>query len=249
MEGRKSYRFTVRWGIETDTDDAEGRPIAESDVQPDQDAIRAALPHFVGTIMQTPPKFSAVKIAGERAYDLARAGEEVTIEPRPVEIIRLELMAVPDANHAVFEAECGKGTYVRAIARDLGRSLGTYGHVIELRRTVVGPFMESVAVGLDDLPPAPAEGEAPTPPKPGILHPVAAGLAQVPAVAVSQAEGARLARGQAVLVRGRDAPVVSGCVAITVGGRLLGLADADKGELLPRRIFRQGGDTAPARVP
>jgi len=248
MDGRKAYRFTVRWGVETDTDDAEGRAIAESDVRPTVEAIRAALPQFVGTIMQTPPKFSAVKISGERAYDLARAGEEVTIEPRPVEIIRLELAAAPDADHAVLEAECGKGTYVRAIARDLGRLLGTHGHVVELRRTEVGPFAEAVTVRIDDLPQPEAEGEAKLP-RPGVLLPVAAGLAQVPAVAVSPADGAKLARGQAVLVRGRDAPVVSGCVAVTVGGRLLGLADAEKGELLPRRIFRHGGEVSPARTP
>jgi tRNA pseudouridine55 synthase len=248
MDGRKSYRFTVRWGVETDTDDAEGRAIAESGLRPSTEAVRAALPGFIGTIMQTPPKFSAVKIAGERAYDLARAGEEVTIEPRPVEIGRLELVDAPDVDHAVFEAECGKGTYVRAIARDLGRALGTHGHVTELRRTAVGPFTLDIAAPLSSLPEPPAEGEAPTPPPAGVLQPVAAGLAQVPAVAVSPADGARLARGQPVLVRGRDAPVVQGCVAVTVGGRLLGLADAEKGELLPRRIFRQGGEVSPARA-
>jgi tRNA pseudouridine55 synthase len=107
MDGRKTYRFTVRWGVETDTDDAEGRAIATSEARPDTDAIRAALPRFIGEIMQTPPKFSAVKIAGERAYDLARAGEDVTIEARPVQIGRLELLATPDADHAEFEAECG----------------------------------------------------------------------------------------------------------------------------------------------
>lgn len=251
MDGRKAYRFTVRWGIETDTDDSEGRPIAHAEVRPGAEEIRTALPRFTGTIMQTPPKYSAVKIAGERAYDLARAGEEVSIEARPVEIVRLELVDMPDPEHAVFEAECGKGTYVRAVARDLGRVLGAFGHVVDLRRTAVGPFAEASAVRLDDLPAAPAEGEAPSSPKPGVLQSVAAGLAQVPAVAVSPAEGARLARGQAVLVRGRDAPVVTGCVAVTVGGRLLGLADADKGELLPRRIFRQGGApvSTPARSP
>src|ERR671917_474386 len=119
MEGRKSYRFAVRWGIETDTDDAEGREIAISEIRPDAEAIRAALPTFTGTIMQTPPKYSAIKIAGVRAYDLARGGEEVALQPRPVDVSRLELVAAPDADHAEFQAECGKGTYVRALARDL----------------------------------------------------------------------------------------------------------------------------------
>ena len=151
MDGRKSYRFTVRWGIETDTDDAEGQAIASSEGRPDMDAVRAALPRFTGTIMQTPPKFSAVKIAGERAYDLAREGEAVSLEPRPVEIDRFDLVRVVDGDHAEFAAECGKGTYVRALARDLGRALGTCGHVVALRRTAVGPFTEQGAASLAEL--------------------------------------------------------------------------------------------------
>jgi tRNA pseudouridine55 synthase len=122
MDGRKVYRFTVRWGEERDTDDAEGRPIASSDQRPSAEAIRALLPSFTGTIQQVPPRYSAIKIEGERAYDLARDGEEVTLAARPVEIGRLELVNVPDPDHAVLEAECGKGTYVRSLARDLGRT-------------------------------------------------------------------------------------------------------------------------------
>ena len=161
MEGRKAYRFTVRWGVETDTDDAEGRAIGESVARPSVEAIRAALPAFVGEIMQTPPKYSALKIDGERAYDLAREGEEFTLEPRPVDITRLDLVSVPDADHAELEAECGKGTYVRALARDLGRALGTLGHVIALRRTAVGPFAEADAVG--DRAPGARGGDATAP--------------------------------------------------------------------------------------
>ena len=235
MEGRKSYRFMVRWGIETDTDDAEGRAIATSDSRPDAEAIRAALPNFTGAIMQTPPKYSAVKIAGERAYDLARSGEEVTLQPRPAEIGRLDLVAIPDVDHAEFEAECGKGTYVRALARDLGRALGTYGHVVALRRTAVGAFTELDAVGLDRLPSSDEAGRAPSPA--AILRPVMAGLASLPTVAVSRADAARLARGQAVLLRGRDAPVVSGWISVSAEGRLVALAEAAEGELRPRRIF------------
>jgi tRNA pseudouridine55 synthase len=237
MDGRKSYRFTVRWGIETDTDDAEGRPVATSDVRPDGDAIRAALPRFTGSIMQTPPKFSAVKIAGERAYDLAREGEAVTLEPRPVEIDRLDLIAMPDADHTEFEAGCGKGTYVRALARDLGRALGTCGHVTALRRTAVGPFSEADAVGLERLPQAGEphlDGAADASP---ILLPVAAGIAVLPALAVSRADAARLARGQAVLLRGRDAPVMTGWVSVSTQGSLVALAEVEQGELRPRRIF------------
>src|SRR5262245_50199178 len=233
MDGRKSYRFTVRWGVETDTDDAEGSVIATSGLRPDVDAIRAALPGFTGTIMQQPPKFSAVKIAGERAYDLAREGEEVSLEPRPVDIHRLELIAVPDQDHAEIEAGCGKGTYVRALARDLGRALGTRGHVSALRRTAVGPFTVDGAVTVDELRAAVGDGVLSAP----ILLPVAAGLAALPALAVSRADAARLARGQAVLLRGRDAPMVQGCVAVPTQGALVALAEVEQGELRPRRIF------------
>src|SRR5438309_3512785 len=133
MEGRKLYRFTVRWGEERDTDDAEGPVTGTSAQRPSPQAIRAVLPRFTGVIEQVPPRFSAVKIEGERAYDLARDGEPVELAPRPIAIHRLELVETPDAGHAVFEAECGKGAYVRGLARDMGRALGCFGHVSALR--------------------------------------------------------------------------------------------------------------------
>ncbi len=151
MEGRKSYRFTVRWGEQRDTDDAEGRVIETSPQRPDAAAIAALLPRFLGTIAQVPPRFSAVKIEGERAYDLARDGEAVELEPRPVTIYRLELVETPDADHALFEAECGKGAYVRGLARDMGRALACWGHVSALRRTAVGPFGEPDMISLAEL--------------------------------------------------------------------------------------------------
>jgi tRNA pseudouridine55 synthase len=236
MEGRKAYRFTVRWGIETDTDDAEGRAIGESAARPNADTIREALPAFIGEIMQTPPKYSALKIDGERAYDLAREGEEFTLEARPVNITRLDLVATPDPDHAELEAECGKGTYVRALARDLGRVLGTLGHVVALRRTAVGPFAEADAVGIEAM-----AREADAPPLPvtaPMLLPVETALGALPALTVSRADAARLGRGQAVLMRGRDAPVMDCCVAVSSEGVLVALADAAEGELRPRRIFR-----------
>src|SRR5262245_44858540 len=233
MDGRKSYRFTVRWGVETDTDDAEGAVTGTSDARPDAGAIEAILPRFTGTVMQTPPKFSAIKVAGERAYDLAREGEAVSLEPRPVEIHRLDLVAVRDADHVELEAGCGKGTYVRALARDLGRALGTCGHVAALRRTAVGPFTTDGAVTVEELKALARDGVLAAP----ILLPVAAGLAALPALAVSRADAARLARGQAVLLRGRDAPVVQGCVAVSTQGALVALAEVEQGELRPRRIF------------
>src|SRR6266849_1782637 len=124
MDGRKAYRFTVRWGEERDTDDAEGRVVASSGERPTPEAIKALLPGFVGAIEQVPPRFSAIKIEGERAYDVARDGEEFELKPRVVNIDRLALVETPDSDHTSFEAECGKGTYVRALARDLGRALG-----------------------------------------------------------------------------------------------------------------------------
>ena len=235
MEGRKVYRFTVRWGEERDTDDAEGRITAVSAERPSADAISAALPRFVGQITQVPPRFSAIKIDGERAYDLARDGESVEIAARPVEIHRLELIETADQDHAKFMAECGKGTYVRALARDLGRMLGCQGHVAALRRTAVGPFGEDVGVCLDALqrlrPDETAAAER------AALLPVETGLAALPALRVSAADAGRLARGQAVLLRGRDAPVMAGWVAVSSQGALIALAEVEKGELRPRRIF------------
>jgi tRNA pseudouridine55 synthase len=151
MDGRKRYRFTVAWGEERDTDDTEGRVTQTSDVKPTAEAIRALLPQFTGLIEQTPPQYSAIKIAGERAYDLARDGETVPLQPRPVEIHQLTLVEQTDSNHSVFEAECGKGTYVRALARDMGRILGCYGHICALRRTLVGPFGEDDMIPLEQL--------------------------------------------------------------------------------------------------
>jgi tRNA pseudouridine55 synthase len=245
MEGRKRYRFTVRWGEERDTDDAEGRVVATSTERPTIATIRGLLPTFTGTIAQVPPRYSAVKIDGERAYDLAREGEVVELEPRPVDIHRLDLVEAAegtDPDRSVFEAECGKGTYVRAIARDMGRALGCYGHVVELRRTLVGPFGESDAVSVEALQELAAG--SPQPPTVGAsgapLLPVEAGLAALPALAVTRSDAARLARGQAVLLRGRDAPVMSGCIAVLCQGSLLALADVEKGELHPRRIFNFG---------
>jgi tRNA pseudouridine55 synthase len=235
MEGRKVYRFTLRWGEERDTDDAEGRVTASSAERPSAAALAALLPRFVGQIAQVPPRFSAVKIDGERAYDLARDGEAVDIAPRQVEIHRLELIKTPDPDHATLLAECGKGTYVRALARDLGRALGCLGHVAGLRRTAVGPFDEDIAVSLDAL--QRLRSEEATAVERGPLLPVETGVAALPALQVSSSDAGRLARGQAVLLRGRDAPVLGGWVSVSSGGALIALAQVEKGELRPRRIF------------
>ncbi len=238
MEGRKFYRFTVRWGEERDTDDAEGRVTATSAERPSAETIRALLPRFTGQIEQVPPRFSAVKIDGERAYDLARDGEVVKLEPRPVAIHRLEWLAAPDRDHTLFAAECGKGAYVRSLARDLGRALGCLGHVTALRRTAVGPFSEDMAVPLETLEPAAQAADATSGAVvAALLLPVEAGLASLPALRVSAADAGRLARGQAVLLRGRDAPLTQGWVSVSAHGSLVALAEVEQGELRPRRIF------------
>jgi tRNA pseudouridine55 synthase len=239
VDGQKEYRFTVRWGIETDTDDAEGRTVAGSEARPARADIEALLPAFTGTILQTPPAFSAVKVAGERAYDLARAGEAVELEPRPVEIDRLALVECPDSDTAVFAAECGKGTYVRALARDLGRALGCRGHVVALRRTRVGAFAEADAVTMEELRAvtdadagAGAGASAPL----GLLRPVEAALADLAVLRVSPEETVRLLRGQPVLVRGRDLPPPGPAYA-TCKGHLVALGLIEKGQLRPTRVF------------
>jgi tRNA pseudouridine55 synthase len=237
MEGRKVYRFTVRWGEERDTDDAEGGLTGSSTNRPTGEAIRRLIPHFIGTIEQVPPRYSAVKIEGERAYDLARDGEVVELQPRAIDIHRLELVEMPDRDRAVFAAECGKGAYVRALARDMGRMLGCLGHVAALRRTAVGPFDEKVASGLETLQRLGATDSAGEPPR---LLPVESGLAGLPALRVSPADAGRLARGQTVLLRGRDAPVVAGWVSVSAHGALVALAEVEKGELRPRRVFNFG---------
>jgi len=241
MEGRKSYLFTVRWGEERDTDDAEGRVVATSDVRPTLDAIRAALPAFTGTIEQVPPRYSAIKIAGERAYDIARDGEEVELEARPVDIHSLVVVDAPDRDHTVLAAECGKGTYVRALARDIGRMLGCCGHVAALRRTAVGPFIDNDMISLEKLESLchrAAVGEASLA---DALMPVETALDDIPALAVSRADAARLQRGQAVLMRGRDAPVFSGTLYVTASGQLIALAEVDRGEIVPKRVFNLAG--------
>jgi tRNA pseudouridine55 synthase len=241
MDGRKYYQFTVRWGEERDTDDAEGRVIANSDARPSPDAIRALLPSFTGAIQQVPPKYSAIKIEGERAYDLARDGASVELAARPVDIGSLELVETPGPDHAVLHAECGKGTYVRSIARDMGRALGCFGHVSALRRVAVGPFGAETMILLADLEALCHRAAAGEGSFADALLPVETALDDIPALAVSQADAARLQRGQAVLLRGRDAPNFRGPVYATASGRLVALAELDRGEIVPKRVFNLAG--------
>lgn len=236
VDGAKSYRFTVKWGAQTDTDDADGKVIAENPARPTQAAIEAALPAFTGRIAQTPPQFSAVKVAGERAYDLARDGETVALAPREVHITRLSLIEMLGPDSCVLEADCGKGTYVRAIARDLGLTLGCLGHVTALRRLRVGPFAEKDAVLLETLDAAKASDAG----RAALLahvRPVASGLASLPMIAVGNQDAARLKRGQSVLLRGRDAPIIEGPAYATWKGELIALGEIVEGALQPTRVF------------
>ncbi len=227
QDGEKAYRFTVLWGAETNTDDSDGEIVARSELRPSRDAVEAQLPRFVGTIEQRPPAFSAIKIAGERAYDLARAGETVEIAPRLVTIHDLVVVAM-DGESTVFETRCGKGTYVRAIARDLGRALGCYGHVTALRRTRVGPFHESDAVPLDALEEPEAAAAA--------LRRVETGLGEITRILVDRTDASRLRRGQSMLLRGADAPT-DGQAYAACSGVVIAIGAIEGGELVPERVF------------
>ena len=235
VEGSKEYRFTVRLGAETDTDDAEGKVVATSDRRPTRTEIEAKLPDFTGEIDQVPPRFSALKVDGARAYDLAREEEDFELAPRRVSIPKLTLVDHPDKDHCVLETRCGKGTYVRALARDLGRALGSFGHVEALRRTRVGGFGEERAVPLATLLSLAESGghEALL----SALEPIETALRDIPALALSGPDADRLKRGQPVLLRGRDAPIVTGTVYATAHGTLVAVGEVSQGELKPRRIF------------
>jgi tRNA pseudouridine55 synthase len=226
QDGEKSYRFTIAWGAETDSDDAEGRVIARSEHRPALADIRAALPQFTGRILQRPPAYSAIKVGGERAYDLARDGEMPDLAPRPVSIQAFTIVAA-DRDAATFEARCGKGCYVRALARDLGQLLGCRGHVAALRRTRVGPFAEEDCVPLADLADETAANA---------LLGVEAGLSEMPHVAVDRESAARLRRGQSILLRARDAPM-GGQAYASCGGVVIAVGAIEQGELLPGRVF------------
>lgn len=239
VDGAKAYRFTVRWGAETTTDDAEGPISRKSDRHPTLADIEAVLPNYTGEIMQTPPQFSAIKIDGNRAYDLARGGETVELEPRGVVIDALRVMDMPDDYTTVFEAECGRGTYVRALARDIGRDLGCYGHVIALRRTRVGPFREEDSITLEELDAAVRLDDGGAALADALLG-VEAALADLVQLNVSQQDAARILRGQSVLIRGRDAPITTGDAYALSRGQPIAIGVLEQGEFRPVRVFNFG---------
>jgi tRNA pseudouridine55 synthase len=231
MDGRKEYRFTLRFGQARSTEDAEGEVTATSDLRPTDAEIRRALAAFVGEVEQVPPAFSALKIEGKRAYDLARAGQPVDLKPRRVLIERLELLGRPDADHADFVVSCGKGTYIRSLGRDLALSLGTVGYLSALRRTAVGPFREEAAISLPKL-----EALGHIPALLGALAPVATALDDIPALALTEAQADRLRQGQPVLLT-RDAPPSGALLRAEAGSRLVALVRSDGASLQPVRVF------------
>jgi len=238
VDTAKRYRFTVRWGEARTTDDAAGEVLETAAGRPSEAEIRAALPRFTGAIEQVPPRFSALKVGGRRAYALARAGDPVELAPRRVDIREFVLTGLPDADHATLEVACGKGTYVRSLARDLAHALGTVGHVAALRRLAVGPFRAEAAIPLDllvDLGHSPAAFER--------LLPILTPLADIPAVAVTGAEAELIRNGQAVpaVGYGRPAPLNplrdGDVVRVTAGELPVAMARFDSGQLRPVRVF------------
>jgi tRNA pseudouridine55 synthase len=251
MDGVKTYRFAVQWGAETATDDLEGTitntyrsetlenaavMLRNMDHIAMQHELRAALPQFHGAVQQVPPAYSAIKIDGERAYDLARAGAAPEMKARTVQIDSIKIIDWLRADQTTFEVTCGKGTYVRSLARDLGRATGWLAHVISLRRTQVGPFSEADAISLEKL-----EELSHRPPSEnslsGILRPIETVLDGIPALAVMDPDAQRLRQGQTVLLRGAQAPVAAEAVLVTHRGEALGICSIEQGSLKTKRLF------------
>jgi tRNA pseudouridine55 synthase len=246
VEAKKTYIFTIKWGASTDTQDREGQEIARSDARPTPEAIRAALPAFVGDIQQVPPQFSAVKVDGERAYDLARAGEAVELEARQVTVYEAELVETEGEDLATFRFRSGKGFYIRALVRDLAAKLGAEGHVWRLRRTAVGPFTEAESVTLDDLQLLGQKGAASE-----RLKPVETALDDIPALAINGEDAFKLRQGRPIvllphvvetlkpqfrdrLIGGVDA---SRAVVALYEGKAVALGDVRAGRFEPSRVF------------
>lgn len=238
MDGAKSYEFTVKWGEETDSADAEGEITGTNDARPDQQAVLTAIPRFIGRIEQTPPIFSAVKINGQRAYDLARKGEAVEVKSRTVRIDRFELVNIIDTDHADFIVDCGKGTYVRSLGRDLAKALGTCGHLCRLRRTKVGSFDLKMAISLDKLDALVNSAPAET-----WLRPVATVLDDIPALALTPDEARAMRQGQAVSLlqaanRLPELDKIQGSTLVAFSkGTPIALARIERGKIQPVRVL------------
>ncbi len=236
LNGRKAYRFTAQWGHETNTDDLDGEITARGTGKlPSAQDLSVICDAFQGRIWQVPPAFSAIKIDGKRAYKRAREGESVVLPERQVMIHELRYIDSPARDRSRFEVTCGKGTYVRALVRDMGRELGCLGHLQALRRTQVGPFHERDTISLDKL--EQLRHSADPRALLSVLRPVESVLDDIPAFEVTQADARRLKRGQSVLIRGPAVLQTKGQVYATSQGRLIALGEIRKGALYPSRVF------------
>ncbi|MDB2415169.1 tRNA pseudouridine(55) synthase TruB [Rickettsiales bacterium] len=229
MSSTKSYKFTVKWGQRTSTDDLEGEVIATSDKMPSLCQIKEEIPNYIGQIMQTPPIYSAIKVKGQRAYKLARQGEEISLNPRPVDIYKFELLN-SDEESATFYIECGKGTYIRSIARDFAQSLGTQGHVTMLRRTKVGKFCEENTILLENI-----EKTMYKPESPGFILPVEAVLDDIPVLTFTPEEAMRISNGMSVMVN-QNFDSKKTVIARTEE-KLIALCETSGGNIKPVRVF------------
>lgn len=234
QDGTKVYRFSLKWGTQTATDDAEGEAIATSELRPSRAEVEAVLPRFTGVIVQKPPAFSAIRINGARAYDLARAGESVDVPEREVEIDAFTLVSHGE-DVSDFEVICAKGTYVRALARDIAEMLGTRGHVGSLHRAAVGHFTDADAVELATL-----EATAPEA-RQSLLLPVAAGLAGVPEIRVDMRQASLIRLGNPVLLTGAGAPVALEDCWASLKGEAVAVGFVEQGQFKPRRVILPGG--------
>ncbi|HHG89748.1 MAG TPA: tRNA pseudouridine(55) synthase TruB [Devosia sp.] len=230
QDGAKVYRFSLVWGRSTTTDDDEGETLETSDVRPHAEDVEAALGAFHGELTQIPPAFSAIKINGQRAYDLARAGGQVSVPPRQVFIDRFELVS-HDEQSSRFEVECAKGTYIRALARDLAQKLGTRGHIGALHRARVGVFSDKNAVTLEEFETASPEQ------RDAMLLPVAAGLADVPEIPIDARQVTTIRFGNAILLTGANSPVELADAWVSHKGKAVAIGYVDKGQFAPTRVI------------
>ncbi|MEM7619977.1 MAG: tRNA pseudouridine(55) synthase TruB [Pseudomonadota bacterium] len=246
MDSEKEYSFTVSWGVETNTDDQEGEPTQTSQIRPKEQDIVELLPRFTGKIDQVPPKFSAIKLDGERAYKRARDNEDFALKPRQVNIKQLRCLTTQQ-EHSSFAITCGKGTYIRSLARDMGRILGCYGHISQLRRTRVGPFAEKHTVTLEKIlekaknisHSAPNQNTDFVQDLEHTLHllPAQAALDDIPAITVAKPQAQRLKQGQSALITGQNAPISEDLVYVLSEGKLIAIGKIEKGQVVPSRVF------------
>mgnify|MGYP001074403822 FL=1 len=230
QDGTKIYRFAIKWGSATTTDDAEGAVVATSDIRPERAALEAVLPQFTGTILQRPPIYSALKVDGERAYDLARAGEAVDLPPREIDVDSIDLIE-HGREQSVLDVTCGKGTYVRALARDIAEALGTRGHVSMLHRAAVGPFHDGDALTIDQLEALPPEE------RDALLKPVASGFADLPEIRLDAQQATAVRHGNPVLLTGAGAPVSLDECWVSFKGDVLATGWVEFGQFKCRRVF------------